>query len=344
MAVTDETLLIAADARRRLQQMTDAQVVELTRAWIDAWDTLAPEFQDAMVELLTGAEVRVPYRTVARNKRLAAALRQARATLDELAARTEVIVTNDVATAVLDAVDAHVAIGTSQLPPTAAAVGVGFDRLSPGALDAIVNRTTEQIHSATRPLPADVVRLMKSELVRGVAVGDNPRETARRIVKRAEGRFNGGLARAATISRVEMLDAGREAARQAAIQNKDILRDWVWSAQLDARTCPSCLANHGTVHDIDEFGPIDHQQGRCARIDRTKTWKDLGFNIEEPADVLPDAKAWFDNLEPDSQKAIMGPGKLKKLQDGDIGWDDLTRKVETPGWRSSMHNVPLKDL
>ena len=67
VAVTDETLLAAADVRRRINRMTDNQVVELTRAWVDAWDTLAPLFSEALVELLTGAEGNIRRSVVSRN-------------------------------------------------------------------------------------------------------------------------------------------------------------------------------------------------------------------------------------------------------------------------------------
>lgn len=344
MAITDETLLIAADTKRRLRTMSDEQIVAITRAWVDAWDSLGPEFHEALLEVIGDGKTRVPYAKVAKSRRLKDALRQARTTLDQLAAQTEVIVTNDLASAVLDAADTHLAVSRSQLPPGAAGAAINFDAMSKTALDAIVLRSTEQIHASSRPIPADVERMMKRELVRAIAVGDNPRTTARRIVRGAEGQFNGGLARAGVIARTELLDAHREGALTAAQQNKDLLTGWVWSASLDARTCPSCLSNHGSFHPVEEFGPIDHHQGRCARIDKTKSWRDLGFDIDEPKDMIPDAEAWFDNLTEDSQRQIMGPTKLKMLQDGDIQWADLTKRVETPGWRDSMTNTRVKDL
>lgn len=345
MAITDETLLIAADTKRRLRTMSDQQILAITRAWVDAWDSLGPEFHEALLEVIGDGKTRVPYSKVVKSKRLKDALRQARTTLDELAAQTQVVVTNDLASAVLDAADTHLAVSRSQLPPNTAGLAINFDAMSKTALDAIVLRSTEQIHSSSRPIPADVQRMMKRELVRAIAVGDNPRTTAARIVKRAEGQFNGGLARAGVIARTELLDAHRNGALTAAKQNKDLLAGWVWSASLDARTCPSCLSNHGSFHPVDEFGPIDHHQGRCARIDKTKSWADLGFTgMDEPKDTTPDAEAWFDNLTEDSQRQIMGPTKLKMLQDGDIQWADLTKRVETPGWRDSMTNTPVKDL
>lgn len=344
MAVTAETLRIVDRLRTQLTVMTDAQTLALTRAWVEAWDVLAPEFQTALVELVAGAEGNVSRATVAKNIRLRDALRSTRAVLDELASLTEVTVTNDVGQAVLDALDWHQALISSQLPPNTASATVSFTRMSPEALSAIVERSTKQIHSSTRPLPADIERVMKRELIRGIAVGENPRATAARILKQTEGRFNGGLTRALTIARTETLDAHRAATKASEKANKTILEEWEWHAALNARTCPSCWAKHGTRHPLTEAGPNDHQNGRCARVTITKSWKDLGFDIEEPPSLTPDAETVFNSLTPGTQRDIMGPQRLGLLQSGRVSWADLSTVKQTDGWRDSHVVVPVKDL
>lgn len=345
MAITQDTLRIVDRIRKDLTKMTDAQTVALTRAWVEAWDVLAPEFQTALVELIASAKNGAVTRSMAaKNIRLRDALQNARSVLDELAAQTQVLVATDVGAAVLDAVDSHAALISSQLPPNSASAGVSFTRMSPEALATIVERTTKQIHSDTRPLPADVERLMKRELIRGVAVGENPRRTAARMVKQAEGRFNGGLTRALTIARTETLDAHRAATQASEKANKAILEEWEWHASLGARTCPSCWSKHGTRHPLDEAGPLDHQNGRCARVTVTKSWKDLGFDIEEPASITQDAEAVFNNLTPATQKEIMGAQRLELLQSGQIKWADLSKVQQNDGWRDSNVAVPVRDL
>lgn len=345
MAVTAETLRIVDRLRRDLERMTDAQTLALTRAWVDAWDVLAPEFHTALVELLAQAGGGAVSRSaVAKNVRLRDALQATRAMLDSLATQTGTVVSNDVGAAVLDALDGHEALIGSQLPPNTATAGVSFTRMSPDALAAIVERTTEQIHSATLPIPADVERAMKKELIRGIAVGEHPRRTATRIVDRAEGRFNGGLTRALTISRTETLDAHRAATKASEKANKTILQEWEWHAALNARTCPSCWAKHGTRYPLDQDGPNDHQNGRCARVTITKSWKDLGFDIEEPPSLTQDAEHVFNELTPETQRAIMGPARLDLLKSGQISWADLSTKRETDGWRDSYTATPVKDL
>jgi len=345
MAVTAETLRIVDRLRRQLTTMTDAQTLALTRAWVEAWDVLEPDFQTAVVELMAGAvDGKVSRATVAKNIRLRDALQTARTMLDELTSLTEVTVSTDVAQAVLDAMDGHAALIGSQLPPNTASAGVSFTRTSPEALAAIVERTTKQIHSSAKPIPADVERVMKRELIRGIAVGENPRATARRIMKQAEGRFNGGLTRALTIARTETLDAHRAATKASEKTNKDILEEWEWHAALNARTCPSCWAKHGTRHPLSESGPDDHQNGRCARVSITKSWKDLGFDIEEPPSLTKDAETVFNELTPETQRDIMGAQRLDLLQSGKVSWADLSAVKQTDGWRDSHVVVPVKDL
>src|SRR5207237_168588 len=117
---------------------------------------------------------------------------------------------------------------------------------------------------------------------------------------------------------------------------------WVWQAQLDSRTCPSCWAQHGSVHDLSETGPNDHQQGRCARVPKTKSWRDLGFSVREPADLMPDAQTAFRAMSKADQLAVMGPVRLHALNAGVLPWSALSMKVTTKGWRDSYAATPVK--
>lgn len=346
MAVTNATLREVDRLRRQLTVMTDAQTVALTRAWAEAWDVLLPEFETAFAELLA-APSRTGYVSkalAARNIRLRDALRAVGTYMDVLVPQAENLVSRGISQAVLDAADGHEALVTTQLPPGTTGAAVGFNRVPEQALVAIVERTTQQIHSDFLPLTRDMERAMKRNLVRGIAVGDNPRRTAAKLIKETEGTFNGGLTRALNISRTETLDAHRAATKASERANRTVLEEWEWHAKLDGRTCPSCLAQHGTRRPLEEEGPYDHQQGRCARVSITKSWKDLGFDIEEPASVTPSSEAWFNSLTPAAQAEIMGPARLKLLQDGSISWADLSSRRSTAGWRDSYGVTPLKNL
>lgn len=233
----------------------------------------------------------------------------------------------------------------SQYPAEAggtAAVAGTLNRVDEHALGAIVERTTEQVTALSKPLADDATEAMKRELIRGVGLGSHPRQVADRMLSGVEARFAGGLTRALNIARTELLDAHRSGAAAVMFANADVLQGWTWVASLDARTCPSCWSNHGTVHDIAEPGPIDHQQGRCARVPTTRSWKDLGFpDIKEPASALLDAQSTFAALPKADQLKIMGPVRLKALNSGALDWSDLSVRRQTSGWRDSMVPIPV---
>ncbi|VXA92559.1 phage minor head protein [Citricoccus sp. K5] len=344
MAVTDEVVQLVRASRDRTVELTDQQVVAITRGWVDAWDELTPKFADALTVLLATDADTIPASVIAKDRRLAQALAAARSRLDELAALTKVTITNDLGTAVLDAVDAHLASLQAQLPPEAPGVTLGT--LNDDTLDAIVARSTQQIASTTAALAPAAEAAMRAELIRGITVGDNPNTVARRIMTRTEGAFNGGLARAARIARTEMLDAGRAASRASAQVNRDLITARIWIASLDSRTCGSCLAQHGTEWPVDQFGPEDHQQGRCTFVDKTKTWAELGFTGIE--DDEPDRPAerddWWNSLTEETQDRALGKTRADLLRNGDVTWADLSTRHESPDWRPSYSLTPVKDL
>jgi hypothetical protein len=342
MAITPETVALVAQMRLAVDTLTDDQVRGMTKAWVAAWDTVAAEFVAALDELIQIGGDRWPSRAqIQRATRAQKALDVAGRALDTLASQASKDIADAARKAVAAAEAAQRGIVASQLPPRAR---VSFGRVPEDQLAAIVARTAERVHSLTRPLSADAVEAMRTELVRGMAMGDNPLDVARAMVARVEGAFNGGLTRAAVIARTELLDAHRAAAMASQLRNSGVLNGWVWLARLSKSTCVSCWARHGSIHPLDEPGPLDHQAGRCSRAPVTKSWKDLGFDIPEPASVIPDAQAAFNALPKADQLAVMGQARLDALRNGRVSWADLSRLKRNPGWRDSYVTVPVKDL
>ncbi len=348
MSISDETLRLARKLRVTIDSDVNASVRALVKAWARAWDEIHGTWADAAMDLAQAStNGRWPDQwTIARHDRAQAALLAANDEIATLAEFTGVTVTDAVGRVVEYTPEWQARIIATQMPSeagTRAELATRFNRVDRYALGAIVERTTEQVTSSARLLNVTAQEQMRRALIRGVAVGDNPRAAAARMVKAAEGAFNGGLTRALVIARTEILDAYRSGAAAAQFANADVLTGWVWLAQLDTRTCPSCLAMHGTEHNLDEVGPNDHQQGRCARMPKAKTWRDLGFDIGEPADVTPDARTWFDGLSRTEQTSIMGPARMRAL-DGGVAWHDLAQRRTTPGWRDSWAPTPARDL
>jgi SPP1 gp7 family putative phage head morphogenesis protein len=349
MAVNRKTLRLLDGMRVAMLQPVDAAAEQIILAWGTAWNELAQEWDNALQDLVAASkDGQWPSRRqVNRARRAKAAMEKTRAALLGLSADLPVTVAQALPAMTTDAVDWANRLTASQYPAqagTSLQVMATFDKVSDAALDAIVRRTTGRMTSLSRPLTPQAEQAIRSVLIRGIAVGDNPIAAAKLMLNRVEDAFNGGRNRALVIARTEMLDAHRAAGHAQDKANADVLQGWQWGAKLDSRTCESCWGQHGSVHDVDEAGPLDHQQGRCARLPLTKSWKDLGFDIEEPASILPDARATFDALPREDQLAIVGSKKLELLDSGKITLSDLSKRRSTPGWRDSFAPTPLSDL
>lgn len=344
MAVTGETLRIAAGLKLTLDTAATQAEQELVRAWAAAWNVLLPDWTDALREASESVyDGQTTWRAWARAERARRALRATLEQMQVLAAQTGVTITGRLPDILAVTATAHEGIVASQLP-SRAVLAVDWARVDERALDAIVRRTTRQVTARTRPISRDATRAIRETLVRGVAAGMNPRNAAREMLARTRGQFAGGLTRALVISRTELLDAHRAAAHEADKAAADVLDGWVWQATLSSRTCPSCLAMHGTVHPLSEPGPIDHPQGRCTRLPAVKSWADLGLDVPEPEPVVQDARAWFAAQDEATQVQIMGRDRLALLRSGRVGWDDLPQRRVNPDWRDSIQVRPLKDL
>ncbi|NUL43854.1 phage head morphogenesis protein [Cellulosimicrobium funkei] len=346
MALTDKVLQILAASRDAIGELADQQVISLVGAWVDSWDGLANELESALDDLMAAADDgRVTASQVSRSQRLRAALAVAEGEAERLRQYAADNITADVPTVVQTAAETSRAVMAAQLPPAAQNLQEWVP-LNENTLTAIVARTTQQIHASSLPLSGEMIGAMRRELVNGISVGDNPRTTGRKIMTRLEGNFNGGLSRATRIARTELLDAGRATSHASAQANQSMIEARVWVASLDSRTCTSCLAQHGTEWPVDQFGPEDHQQGRCTFVDKTKTWAELGFTgiEDDDRDLAAERDAWFENLTDETQRAVMGPARLELFKSGAIGWDDMTTRKDNPNWRPAHYETPVKDL
>ena len=334
MATTSRTIEVAQDAKVRIDNLVDELTRDLAKAWGTAWDEIVDEWEqlvDELVKLGDGAWPRSAQ--VIRYAKTKQALEHAAAQLDALSKNAGVTITRSIPSLIELEGALFQDLTRTQLPDSASP---NWGTVNKKSIDAIVRRSTQQIHKLTKPLSPESVAAMKSELIRGVMVGNNPRVAARRMVNRVQGRFNGGKYRAEVIARTEMLDASREGAMLQRMANTEIVATWQWLCTLSNRTCSSCLSMNGREFPIDTPGPRDHQCGRCIGIPVTKTWEELGFgDIDEPASIFPDAKTWFNNQPRSVQLEIMGPKRLQALKSGRLSWDNMAMLKQNEGWRPS---------
>lgn len=380
MPVTRTTIRLMRRLRRDIGAETDTVARTLTSRWIAAWDQLRPawatavdDMVDAAVEtgrwpaagklLRTRSVDQAMAATITALNRLAELTRQQTTDgadrLIRLDADTEAqLIASQAPAAEEPGLRRHVVSQTGGEAATEArrqawAVRESArddidllinDRVHRQTIDTMTTRVAGQVTAVTWPLSAEATDVMRRELVRGIEVGDNPRHAASRMLTQVEHGFNGGLSRALTISRTEMLDAYRTTAAQIHQANSDVVPAWQYYAEIDDLTCVACWGMHGTIHPVTEPGPDDHQRGRCTRLPVMSSWAELGIKAPEPPDAPIDPEATFWALPRSTQLKIMGPTRLRLLEDGQVGWGDLATRRTNPGWRPSIAPRPVRDL
>jgi hypothetical protein len=166
-----------------------------------------------------------------------------------------------------------------------------------------------------------VSKAIADELVRGIALGLNPRQVGR-IIAKAGGM---GLADALRHARTAQLYAYRESSRAEYLANPDIVGSWMWYADLNGpNTCSACIMMHGRVFPATEVLD-DHWNGRCRDVP-VVDWSTIGVNLP-PLNYGPTGPQWFEMQTPERQLAILGPGKFELYQGGSLDLSRLVKQV-----------------
>ena len=158
-----------------------------------------------------------------------------------------------------------------------------------------------------------------------------------RMVADVQDAFDGGLARAQVIARTETIDAYRAGAKAHHEANSDVLQGWVWLAKLSERTCPSCVVMHGTEHDLNEPGPLDHQQGRCSRMPLVKPELVPGT----PTPKVESGPEWLARQPEGVQRSVLGPRRYEAWKAGDYPASRWAVRRESAAWRPSYGPGPI---
>jgi len=341
MAATKETLRLAARLDLVVSSKLSGSQAKMAAAWSRTWRIVQTEWAALARQIAAdAAEGRTPSRrTLARLRNVRAAATATQLALEDLIGMTGGMLVDDVLTIAQQTAQAQHRLIQSMLPP---GTDLGREGVPNRQLQQIVRRTTQQITSTLRPLSAEATEAMTEQLIVGSARGQNPRDVARQIIGQVGDAFDGGLSRALNVARTELIDAHRQAAAVTQDQYGDVLAGWQWLAHLTTRTCPACWGQHGTIHELSEPGPLGHQQCRCSRVPKTKSWADLGYDIPEPPSIIVDGNKAFNQLSAKDQLAIMGPTRLQALKSGAADWSELAQLKHNDGWRDAYYVRPVE--
>lgn len=194
---------------------------------------------------------------------------------------------------------------------------------------------------------AEAAQKAANALILGITNGDNPRTIAGMM----QDALGVSRNRALVIARDQMLDAYRSSQFANYRANSDVVSQWRWTCDLSPRTCPACLAQDGTLHDLDE-DLDEHVCGRCSPIPVTRSWSDIfadagldGSDIEEssPVDDMQSGADWFANQSEDVQQQVLGKAKYAAFSDGQFQLSDLVGHAHDKDWGGSIYERSLAD-
>jgi len=196
--------------------------------------------------------------------------------------------------------------------------------------DAPVRRLLEEF-------AGDARAAVEAELIGGMARGESPRVIGRAITKRLGKEQS---VRAQRIVRTELMRAYREASRATYVENKHLMRGWIWYSGLNARTCAVCIGLHGRRFDV-ETKMATHPACRCVLLPQTKSWKDLGYDVPDTRAAIPTGPEVFAGWSAADQRAVLGPGAFAAYQAGDVTLADFVGNTRSQVWGSGRRRVSL---
>lgn len=130
----------------------------------------------------------------------------------------------------------------------------------------------------------------------------------------------------ARADRTATFTAYRDAKLQRYRDNRNVVKGWIWHSALGTRTCPVCFEKHGSFHELDE-GFSSHQNCRCSPIPKTKSYRELGFDVPdhlESSIEIEDGASIFARLDTGDKVKILGPSAYAAYERGEITLADFT--------------------
>lgn len=183
----------------------------------------------------------------------------------------------------------------------------------------------------------------KAAILHAVAFGEDMKQAARRVQQA----MDVGKTQALAIARTGIQKAAADTADAFHRENSDIFRGVMYTATLDTRTCPVCGPDDGKVYAHEPKSgerPFDgkpeiprHPNCRCTYVPVTKTWRDLGVDVDDTAassaerasmdgqvPASTDYDSWLKGQPANIQRSILGPERYALWKSGKISLADFS--------------------
>lgn len=323
---------VAQTQRAGLLRNERAAASELVRAYGGIWQRLREELDYLLAEMETarfaGMELRASW--LFKQERYINLLAQVEKELRTYVQFADSLIAQAQRTAV-DAALLH-AEQLARATATQAGIRIAWARLPHEALQAMIGFTGDgsPLRVILERLGPEAGARLRDGLIQGLALGWNPE----RIAHQLRDDFAGGLAKALTTCRTEVLRSYREATSQAYQVNDDVLEGWIWNCACTPRSCAACWAMHGTVHPLTERLE-DHPNGRCSMLPKLR-----GVEQWQPET----GAAQFARLEPNVQRNILGPGRFEAYRAGTLGLEAVAGYSMSRDWGRSLRVKSLREI
>lgn len=147
-----------------------------------------------------------------------------------------------------------------------------FASLPVAAIERMVGTTLHNGAPLAKTLnryPREAARSIRRALVTAVALGKNPKQTARALERELGGTHSDYL----RIARTEQLNAYRQSSLSTYALNSRVVEGWEWLlGRYDA--CEFCKSKTGKVYSLSTPF-ITHPMCRCAVVPKTKSWEEI---------------------------------------------------------------------
>lgn len=212
------------------------------------------------------------------------------------------------------------------------AIQGSFTQLGSGAFEniAALARADNPLALLLSNAYPETAQAITDALLSGLALGKNPRITARMMV-------NDGLAtslnHALLINRDQSIRASRLAALQQ-YQTSGLAVAYMRIAARQRRTCLACLALDGTVYPTNVMMPL-HPQCRCAIVPLLRGREPL---------AMPTGKQWFMQQDAATQRSMLGPRRYALWQKGVFQFEDLATVHSGGVWGANTQVTTVEAL
>lgn len=320
---------VAAQFRRELQRRELRACADLVKRYGQAWQRIRSEIMDVTARyyeaLGDGREPKLSW--LYEFDRLQVLRQQVEREIAQYAQWAD----GRVQVEQWEAIQAGHRYASASIGREVAEVGVAFGRLPNEAFIDLVGFTSggAPLKALLAELGPEASEAVAQGLITGLAVGHGPREIAREI----RDALGGNLARALRISRTETQRAFRESTRRD-YEKSSVVEGWEWFSALDNRTCPMCLAMHGTIHPKSERLD-DHPNGRCVMLPVVRG-EDYGQRET--------GEEWFEKQDEATQRQVLGNAAYEAYKSGEVRLSDFVGQRQNEDWGTTRYTRSLSQI